>query len=92
MSQTLMLNKDEMRQLTVVFNQQAEAAVAIMNAIDQALGNTTWQGARATQFREAWNGPFKRNLIALQQALNENATIITSERNAAEAALDGVAG
>ena len=85
----MVMSQNDMRQLAATFGQQAEAATAIMNAVDRALGSTQWQGRRANHFREQWNGPFKQNLLALQQALNENATVITRELEAGMAAMDG---
>ncbi|MEO0492614.1 MAG: hypothetical protein AAF081_04275 [Actinomycetota bacterium] len=84
----LVMSKSQMQELAAVFGQQSEAANTILAAVDRALNSTTWQGARANHFREQWNGPFKSNLVALQNALAENAAIIGRELQAGVSAMD----
>ena len=85
----LVMSKSQMDQLGANFRTQQEAVDRVIAAIQSGIENTTWQGARADHFRSAWEGQFKRNLIALRDALGEHSTFIVREREAGMAALDG---
>lgn len=88
MSDVLIMNKSQMDQLSQRLRQKAEEVNQLRNEVSSLLGNTTWDGNRARRFRDEWASVFGPNLVKLQQALEENATFITSERTNAVTAMD----
>lgn len=85
----LVMSKSQMEQLGANFRTQQEAVERVIAAIQSGIDSTNWQGARAEQFRGVWESQFKRNLVALRDALGEHSTFIVREREAGMAALDG---
>lgn len=86
----LVMSKSQMEQLGANFRTQQEAVERVIAAIQSGIDGTTWQGARADQFRTLWESQFKRNLLALRDALGEHGTFIARELQAGVSALDTV--
>ena len=86
----LVMSKAQMEALGANFRQQGEAVERVIAAIQGGIDGTAWEGRRAEQFRSQWEGQFKRNLLALRDALGEHAVFLSRELDAAVNALDGV--
>ena len=86
----LVMSKSQMEALGANFRQQAEAVERVIAAIQGGIDGTTWQGARAEQFRTLWESQFKRNLMTLREALGEHSMFISRELQAGVTALDTV--
>lgn len=76
----------QMQQLESQFRSAAAQVTELQTQVDRALGNTMWTGQAANRFRDAWNSTFRSSLGQLREALDENARIVASRREAIDTA------
>lgn len=76
----------QMQQLEAQFRSAVAQVSELQSQVDRALGNTQWTGQAATRFRDAWNSSFRSSLSQLREALDENARIVASRREAIDSA------
>ncbi|MBV6508872.1 MAG: hypothetical protein JJLCMIEE_01939 [Acidimicrobiales bacterium] len=88
MGLTLGLTPEEMRTLARQFTTKAGEVRAIEASITNLLEGTSWTGRRASEFRSAWNGPFRRSLAQLAEELDKNAGYINDVTTSTESALN----
>ena len=72
--------------LRKTFTDQVQAVEALRGAVDGALGSTQWTGPAADRFRSEWGSSFVPALRRLQEALTENASVVSNRREAIQAA------
>ena len=68
------------------FTDQSQAVDVLRGAVDGALGSTQWTGPAADRFRNEWASTFVPALRRLQEALNENASVVQNRREAIQTA------
>lgn len=79
----------DLEQLTVLeqrFRNDAQSVTELRARITSVLSSTAWTGPAAERFRGEWNGTFSTALNNLAGALQENAGVIASRRQAIAAA------
>lgn len=72
--------------LRKTFTDQVETVNVLRGAVDGALGSTQWTGPAADRFRNEWASSFVPALRRLQEALTENAAVVSNRREAIQAA------
>lgn len=72
--------------LRKTFIDQTQAVEALRGAVDGALGSTQWTGPAADRFRNEWATSFTPALRRLQEALTDNATVVSNRREAIQTA------
>lgn len=77
---------EQMQSLEHQFSVDAQAVADLQRRVTASVASTTWTGPAAERFRSEWNGTFVGALNRLQEALNENAAVVRSRRQAIEAA------
>ena len=77
---------EQMQGLEQQFSTDAQAVAEVQRRISSAVSNTTWTGPAAERFRSEWNGTFVSALSRLQEALQENATVVRNRRQAIQTA------
>ncbi len=77
---------EQMQGLEQQFTTDSQAVAELQRRISAAVSNTTWTGPAAERFRSEWNGSFVSALSRLQEALNENATVVRNRRQAIQTA------
>jgi WXG100 family type VII secretion target len=78
-----------MSSLKSQFDRQAGAIESLVTELDASVNNvigTGWYGPAADKFRDEWQSTFKRNLVALRDALGSAAQEIQARRDALQAA------
>lgn len=76
----------QLDRLSKTFIDQTQAVEALRGAVDGALGTTPWTGPAADRFRNEWAASFTPALRRLQEALTDNATIVSKRRDAIQTA------
>ncbi len=64
------------------FQRQAPNVLAIVTAIDGALGSLNWQGQAANTFKAMWDSEWKPTLRQLEDALDGEGTTIHRQAEA----------
>ncbi|HET7486381.1 MAG TPA: WXG100 family type VII secretion target [Acidimicrobiales bacterium] len=77
---------EQMQGLEQQFTADGQAVGDLQRRISAAVGNTTWTGPAADRFRSEWNTTFVPALSRLQEALQENASVVRNRRSAIQAA------
>ena len=77
---------EQMQSLEQQFTGDAQVVAELQRRISAAVGNTMWTGPASDRFRNEWNGTFVPALSRLQEALNENATVVRNRRQAIQTA------
>jgi uncharacterized protein YukE len=75
-------NLEQMDQLATSFTQQAAAVNQLQTSVNATLSSTAWTGPAADRFRNEWETTFTTSLRQLHAALEENAQIVVSRREA----------
>lgn len=79
-------NLEQMASLETQFASEAGAVTDLIGRINGVVGNTTWVGRYADEFRGKWEGEFKTALNNLVAALEEAREVVgTNKRNIAAA-------
>ncbi|WP_337063245.1 WXG100 family type VII secretion target [Kineococcus sp. G2] len=69
-----------LRDLHRVFQQKAQEAIDIKNAVEGGVNSAVWTGRFSDDFRNAW-AEYKRNLDNLNTALNNAADDVRTNHN-----------
>ncbi|MSO37262.1 MAG: WXG100 family type VII secretion target [Acidimicrobiia bacterium] len=77
---------EDMGVLVSTFTTKATEVNDLKQAIDSQLLGTWWIGPASDRFRAEWDGQFKPNLVALQNALNEAANEVRRRMEALQSA------
>jgi hypothetical protein len=77
---------EQLQVLEQQFRADAQVVSDLRNRISNLLAGTAWTGPAAEHFREEWGGTFATALTQLAGALGENASVISSRRQAIFAA------
>ncbi len=83
-------NLEQMASMEAQFGTEAGAVNDLIGRINSVVGNTTWVGRYAEEFRGKWEGEFKTALNNLSLALNEARDVVgANKRNIAAATGQG---
>ena len=75
----------DLEQLVVLeqqFRNDSQAVAELRARITSVLASTAWTGPAAERFRQEWNGSFSTSLANLSGALQDNAGLVASRRQA----------
>ena len=79
-------NLEQMASMETQFGNEASAVNDLIGRINGVVGNTTWVGRYADEFRGKWDGEFKTALSNLVAALEEAREVVgANKRNIAAA-------
>ena len=73
-------NLDQLGQLATQFGNESQAVTDLINRINGTVGNTTWVGRYADDFRGKWESEFRTSLNNLVAALTEAQTVVNTNR------------
>src|SRR5690349_3925708 len=77
---------EQLQVLEQQFRNDSQAVAELRSRITSVLASTAWTGPAADRFRQEWNGSFSSALGNLSAALQDNAGLIASRRQAIAAA------
>ena len=86
MSNLVGASLEQMQGLENQLSVDAQAVGDLQRRITARVNTTTWTGPAAERFRTEWSSTYVGALTRLQEALQENATVVRSRRQAIEAA------
>lgn len=73
---------EQLQALEQEFRTDSQAVQDLRARITNVLSGTAWTGPASEHFREEWNGTFSTALSNLGSALQDNATVVSSRRQA----------
>ena len=69
---------EQMQTLARQFRTESGQVAELNARISGVLSSTTWTGPAAERFRQEWESSFRPALMRLDQALEQNATVVDS--------------
>ena len=73
---------EQLQMLEQQFRNDSQAVSELRSRITSVLASTAWTGPAADRFRQEWSGSFSASLGSLAGALQDNAGLIASRRQA----------
>jgi uncharacterized protein YukE len=73
---------EQLQVLEQQFRVDAQAVGELRSRVSSVLSGTAWTGPAADRFRQEWASSFSTALLNLSNALQENATVVASRRQA----------